>query len=69
MDKDLQTIYAAAKHSCAELEFQTGPASPPDLGGVIGYGVSLGAGSIELYQDFGGSPWYPTRICANTRRC
>jgi hypothetical protein len=45
----LQTIYAAMKRSGAEVEFQTGPASPPDLGALIAYGVSTGATSIELY--------------------
>lgn len=59
VDKDLQTIYAAMKRSGAEVEFQTGPASPPDLGGVIGYGVSNGATSIELYQDYGGFTLVP----------
>jgi hypothetical protein len=42
------------KKSGAEIEFQTGGASPPDLGAVIGYGVEMGATSIELYQDCGG---------------
>ncbi|WAC92301.1 hypothetical protein [Mycobacterium sp. Aquia_213] len=54
VNKDLQTIYAAMKSSGAEVEFQTGGASPPDLGAVIGYGVQQGATSIELYQDYGG---------------
>jgi hypothetical protein len=51
---DLQTTYAAMKTSGAEVEFQTGPASPPDVGGVIAFGVENGASSIELYQDYGG---------------
>jgi hypothetical protein len=59
VDKDLQTIYAAMKKSGAEVEFQTGGASPPDLGAVIGYGVEMGATSIELYQDYGGFTQVP----------
>ncbi len=50
---DLQTTYEAMKRSGAEVEFLTGLASPPDLAGVIGYGVEMGATSIELYQDHG----------------
>jgi hypothetical protein len=59
VDKDLQTIYAAMKKSGAEIECQTGGASPPDLGAVIGYGVEMGATSIELYQDYGGFTLVP----------
>jgi hypothetical protein len=59
VDKDLQTIYETMKKSGAEVEFQTGGASPPDLGAVIGYGVSMGATSIELYQDYGGFTQVP----------
>jgi len=59
VNKDLQTIYAAMKKSGAEVEFQTGPASPPDLEGVIAYGVEMGATSIELYQDYGGFTQVP----------
>jgi hypothetical protein len=59
VDKDLQTIYETMKKSGAEVEFQTGGASPPDLGAVIGYGVSTGATSIELYQDYGGFTQVP----------
>jgi hypothetical protein len=59
VDHDEQLMYAAMKKSGAEVEFQTGGASPPDLGGVIGYGVEMGATSIELYQDYGGFTQVP----------
>jgi hypothetical protein len=54
--KDLQTTYDSMKKSGSEVEFQTGPASPDDLDGVIRFAVSKGASSVELYQDYGGFP-------------
>ncbi|WP_235616595.1 hypothetical protein [Mycobacterium montefiorense] len=59
VDNDLRKIYAAMKRSNAEVEFQTGGASPADLAAVIGYGVEMGATSIELYQDYGGFTQVP----------
>lgn len=41
------------------IEFQTGAATPKDFEGTIKYGVSLGAGSIELWHDFTGFPLMP----------
>jgi hypothetical protein len=42
-----------------EIEFQTGPKTPKDFDGTIKMGVSYGASSIELYQDYGGFPPVP----------
>jgi hypothetical protein len=42
-----------------EIEFQTGPTTPKDFDGTIKMGISYGAGSIELYQDYGGFPLVP----------
>ena len=42
-----------------EIEFQTGPTTPKDFDGTIAMGVSYGASSIELYQDYGGFPLVP----------
>ena len=55
----VQHVYAAMKQLGGPVEFQTGPATPKDFEGVIKYGASMGAGSIELYQDFGGFPQVP----------
>jgi hypothetical protein len=52
--KDLQTTYAAMKKSGAEVEFQSGPASPGDLDGMMRYALDTGAQSVELWQDYGG---------------
>jgi hypothetical protein len=39
-----------------EIEFQTWRKTPNDFDGTIKMGVSYGASSIELYQDYGGFP-------------
>jgi hypothetical protein len=39
-----------------EIEFQTWRKTPQDFDGTIRMGVSYGASSIELYQDYGGFP-------------
>jgi hypothetical protein len=39
-----------------EIEFQTWRKTPQDFDGTIKMGVSYGASSIELYQDYGGFP-------------
>jgi len=57
--KPVLNVYNAIKKMGGPVEFQTGPATPKDFEGTIKYGVSLGAGSIELYQDFGGFPLVP----------
>jgi hypothetical protein len=52
--KDLWTVYEAMGESRAEVEFQTGPASPKDLANTIRIALEKGATSVELYQDYGG---------------
>lgn len=57
--KPLYRIYAYMKQLGPEIEFQTGPTTPKDFDGTIKMGVSYGASSIELYQDYGGFPLVP----------
>jgi len=54
--RPLHRIYATMKQLGPEIEFQTGPTTPKDFDGTIKMGVSYGASSIELYQDYGGFP-------------
>ena len=42
-----------------EIEFQTLHTTPPDFEGTIRKGISLGASSIELWQDYQGFPLLP----------
>jgi hypothetical protein len=55
--KPLYRIYDYMKQLGPEIEFQTGPTTPKDFDGTIKMGVSYGASSIELYQDYGGFPY------------
>ncbi|HEY3056031.1 MAG TPA: hypothetical protein VGK31_08895 [Thermoanaerobaculia bacterium] len=57
--KPVLPIYDAMKRLGGPIEFQTGAATPKDFEGTIKYGVSLGAGSIELWHDFTGFPLMP----------
>jgi hypothetical protein len=57
--KPLYRIYDTMKQLGPEIEFQTGPKTPKDFDGTIKMGVSYGASSIELYQDYGGFPLVP----------
>jgi hypothetical protein len=57
--KAVLPVYAEMKKMGGPIEFQTGPATPKDFEGTIKYGAEIGAGSIELYQDFGGFPLVP----------
>jgi hypothetical protein len=57
--KPLYRIYDTMKQLGPEIEFQTGPKTPKDFDGTIRMGVSYGASSIELYQDYGGFPLVP----------
>ena len=57
--RPLYRIYAYMKQLGPEIEFQTGPTTPKDFEGTIKMGVSYGASSIELYQDYGGFPLVP----------
>lgn len=57
--KAVLPVYDAMKRMGGPIEFQTGPATPKDFEGTIKYGAQIGAGSIELYQDFGGFPQVP----------
>src|SRR5262245_39558203 len=52
----LYRIYATMKELGPEIEFQTWRTTPRDFDGTIRLGVSYGASSIELWQDYGGFP-------------
>ena len=57
--KPLVPIYALMKQMGPEIVFQTAQETPPDFEGVISKGVSMGATSIELWQDYKGFPLVP----------
>jgi hypothetical protein len=57
LPKPLYPIYATMKQLGPEIEFQTWRQTPKDFDGTIKMGVSYGASSIELYQDYGGFPY------------
>lgn len=52
-------IYALMQELGPEIEFQTFRETPDDFEGTIRKGIALGAGSIELWQDFKGFPLVP----------
>jgi hypothetical protein len=56
LPRPLYRIYATMKQLGPEIEFQTWRVTPRDFDGTIRLGVSYGASSIELYQDYGGFP-------------
>jgi hypothetical protein len=56
LPKPLYPIYDTMKQLGPEIEFQTWRKTPKDFEGTIRMGVSYGASSIELYQDYGGFP-------------
>jgi hypothetical protein len=47
-------IYESMKKLGPPIEFQTFHVSPPDWDGTINKAASMGAGSIELWQDYKG---------------
>ena len=57
--KPLVPIYALMKRLGPELAYQTFVTTPKDFDGTIRKGVDQGAGSIELWQDYGGFPTVP----------
>lgn len=57
--KSLLPIYAIMQRMGPEIEFQTLHTTPKDFEGTIRKGVSLGASSIELWQDYQGFPLVP----------
>jgi hypothetical protein len=59
LPRPLYPIYAKMKQLGPEIEFQTWRKTPDDFDGTIRLGVSYGATSIELYQDYGGFPLVP----------
>ena len=59
LPRPLYRIYATMKQLGPEIEFQTWRTTPKDFDGTIKLGVSYGASSIELYQDYGGFPLVP----------
>jgi hypothetical protein len=52
-------IYALMRKMGPEIEFQTFHETPADFEGTIRKGISLGASSIELWQDYPGFPLVP----------
>jgi hypothetical protein len=52
-------IYDIFKQLGPPVEFQTYHETPPDFDGTIRLAVSLGAGSVELWQDYKGFPLEP----------
>jgi hypothetical protein len=56
LPKPLYPIYNTMQRLGPEIEFQTWRKTPKDFDGTIRMGVSYGASSIELYQDYGGFP-------------
>jgi hypothetical protein len=59
LPKPLYPLYAYMKQLGPEVEFQTYVRTPKDFDGTIKMGISYGASSIELYQDYGGFPLVP----------
>jgi hypothetical protein len=57
--KSIVPIYASMKKLGTPTEFQTFHETPSDFEGTIQKAVSLGAGSVELWQDYEGFPLQP----------
>jgi hypothetical protein len=57
--KSILPLHAAMQRMGPEIQFQTLHTTPPNFEGTIKRGVSLGASSIELWQDYGGFPQVP----------
>jgi hypothetical protein len=57
LPRPLHRLYATMKQLGPEIEFQTWRTTPRDFDGTIKLGVSCGASSIELCQDYGASRW------------
>ena len=55
----LLPIYAAMQKLGPEIAFQTLVMTPDDFEGTIRKGVSFGASSIEVWQDYQGFPLAP----------
>jgi len=57
--ENILPIYEAMRRLGPPVEFQTYRETPGDFEGTIRKGLSLGASSIELWQDFRGFPLLP----------
>jgi len=57
--KTIIPIFALMRKMGPEIEFQTYHTTPKDFEGTIKMGISLGASSIELWQDYQGFPLVP----------
>src|SRR5262249_44376641 len=57
-------VYALIRKMGPEIALQTLKEAPTDFEGTIRKGISVGAGSIELYQQPGGFPLVPTDTLA-----
>ena len=55
----IESLYGEMRKLGGPIEFQTFNETPEFYEGTIAYGVGLGAGSIELWQDFKGFPDVP----------
>ena len=60
---------ASTRKMGPEIEFQTLHTTPKDFEGTIKMGVSLGASSIELWQDYQGFPLVPDDPLSDGRPC
>ena len=49
-------LYEEMRKMGGQVEFQTFVETPTYYAATVGYGVGVGASSIELWQDFGGFP-------------
>jgi len=57
--KSVEVLYTEMRALGGPIEFQTFYETPDFYEGTIAYGVGLGAGSIELWQDYKGFPDVP----------
>jgi len=57
--KSIEGLYERMRALGGPIEFQTFYETPDFYEGTIAYGVGLGAGSIELWQDYKGFPDVP----------
>jgi hypothetical protein len=57
--KSILPLHTEMQRLGPEIQFQTLHTTPPNFEGTIRRGVSLGASSIELWQDYGSFPQVP----------
>jgi hypothetical protein len=59
LPRPLIPLYALMKELGPDIAYQTAAKTPADFEGTIRKGIANGAGSIELWQDYGGFPEVP----------